>query len=383
MFSTRNLFLQYLGQTSETPLSIEIEKASGVFMFDSNGKQILDLISGIGVSSVGHCHPQVINAIQFQLEKYMHLMVYGELIQSPQVMLAQKLAFTTSCRLSNVYFVNSGSEATEGALKLAKRYTGRSEIIYFNNAYHGSTHGALSVNGSEYFKQAYRPLLPDTKMLEFGNVEMLSEINTNTACVILETIQGEAGVKIADQSFYTTLQKICTEKKVLIIADEIQSGFGRTGKFWSFDHFLLEPDIILSAKAMGGGMPIGAFISSQEIMSVLKNDPILGHITTFGGNPVCCAASLAVIKVLEEEDLINQISVKENLFKSLLRHPQIKEVRSKGLMMAIDFDSFETLKKIIDKALDLGILTDWFLHSNKSMRIAPPLTITDAQIRDA
>jgi putrescine aminotransferase len=383
MHTSRNLFLNHLAQTSDSPLMLEIEKAEGIYLYGEGGRKYIDLISGIGVSSVGHRHPRVVEAVKSQIDQYMHLMVYGEFVQSPQVKLARRLSETFSHRLSNVYFVNSGSEATEGALKLAKRYTGRREIIYFTNAYHGSTHGALSVNGSEYFKQAYRPLLPDTRMIRYGSIDDLSCIGKDTAAVIMETIQGEAGVVSASYEFYTLLQEQCRSNGALLIADEIQCGFGRTGKFWAFEHYGLQPDIVLAAKGMGGGMPIGAFISTKEIMSVLMHEPILGHITTFGGHPVSCAASLAVMEILAEENLLAQVSQKEALMRSLLVHPAIRQIRSKGLMMAVEVASFDLLKKIIDRALELGVLTDWFLHCNYSMRIAPPLVISESEIREA
>jgi putrescine aminotransferase len=383
MITSRQLFLRHLAQTSDAPLMLEIEKAEGIYMFGSNGKKYLDLISGIGVSNVGHRHPKVVEAVKAQLDKYMHLMVYGELVQSPQIMLAQRLSQTLPDSLDNVYFVNSGSEAVEGALKLAKRYTGRREIIYFDNAYHGSSHGALSINGSEYFKQAYRPLLPETRMIRFNCMDDLEHITEHTAAVVIETVQGEAGVKEVSSGYFKLLEKKCRSAGALLIADEIQSGFGRTGRFWAFEHYDIVPDIIVAAKGMGGGMPIGAFIAPKAIMSALMQEPALGHITTFGGHPVSCAASLAVMDVLSEEALIETVAGKEALFRELLQHPRIRAIRSKGLMMALDFGTYAELKKIIDRTLELGVLTDWFLHCNHAMRIAPPLTITHDEIRIA
>lgn len=379
----RQLFLSHVAQTSPTPLMLEIVKADGVYMFDTKGNKILDLISGIGVSNIGHRHPSVLKAIHDQTEKYLHLMVYGEFIQSPQVELAKALSDTLPENLNSVYFVNSGSEAVEGAMKLAKRHTGRQEIVAFKNAYHGSTHGSLSLNGNEDIKRNYRPLLPGIKHLEFGNPDQLQEINSKTAAVIIETVQGEAGVKVTDKSYFQSLAARCQEMGVLLIADEIQCGFGRTGTFWAFEQFGFIPDILVAAKGMGGGLPIGAFISSSDILSVLTNNPILGHITTFGGHPLSCAASLATLRVIQEESLLEQVKEKENLFRSLLKHPKIKNIRSQGLMMAVDFGSFEILKPIIDRGIEAGILTDWFLFENKSMRIAPPLTITETEIREA
>lgn len=383
MLTSRQLFLNHLAQTSDAPLMLEIERAEGIYMFGKDGKKYIDLISGIGVSNVGHRHPKVVEAIKLQVDKYLHLMVYGELIQSPQVLLAHQLCQTLPDGMDNIYFVNSGSEAVEGAMKLAKRHTGREEIIYFENAYHGSTQGALSVNGNEYFKQAYRPLLPGTRMLKYGVQADLDHITMHTAAVIIETIQGEAGVREGGDEYFQSLQKKCRETQALLIADEIQCGFGRTGKFWAFEHYPIVPDIVLAAKGMGGGMPIGAFAASQKIMSSLTNHPVLGHITTFGGHPVSCAASLAVMEVIREERLLESVEEKEALFRKLLRHKKVRSIRSKGLMMAVDFDSFEVLKPIIDSALERGVLTDWFLHCNYSMRIAPPLVITKDEIEQA
>ena len=383
MLPLRQLFLNHVGQTSTTPLMLEIASAEGVYMTTTDGEKIIDLISGIGVSNVGHRHPKVLAAIQQQLDKYLHLMVYGELIQSPQVLLAKRLVQTLPPTLDNVYFVNSGSEAIEGALKLAKRFTGNSEIIYFENSYHGSSHGALSIMGNEYFKQAYRPLLPDTRMIRLNEMADLEYISQTTACVVLETIQGEAGVRIPSNTYMTALAARCKETNTLLILDEIQTGFGRTGTFWAFEHFGICPDILVCAKGMGGGMPIGAFISSKEIMNSLSDNPVLGHITTFGGHPVSCAASLAVIEVIVNDHLLKDIADKEALFHQLLQHPKIKSIRSVGLLMAVEFESYAVLKKIIDKAIELGVLTDWFLHCDNSMRIAPPLTITMAEIEFA
>lgn len=383
MFTNRQLFLQHLGQTSPFPLMLEIESAEGIYMYKKDGGKIIDLISGIGVSNVGHRHPKVIKAIHEQVDKYMHLMVYGEFIQTPQVKLAEKIAGTLPENLSSVYFVNSGSEAVEGAIKLAKRFTRRKEIIAFKNAYHGSTQGSLSLIGDESFKRNYRPLLPYIKHLIFNDENQLQEITEETAAVIIEPVQGEAGVRVARQSFLEKLRKQCSKTNTLLIFDEIQSGFGRTGKFWSFEHFNVKPDLLVCAKGMGGGMPIGAFISSPEIMKVLTRNPVLGHITTFGGHPVSCAASLATLKVIFEEKLLEQVERKRKLFLQLLKHPSIKEIRSIGLFLAVEFESFKILKPAIDKAIEKGVLTDWFLFSDNSMRIAPPLTISDEEIKIA
>lgn len=368
-----------MAQTSDFPLMLEIDHAEGVWLEGPGGKY-LDLISGIGVSSIGHRHPRVVQAIKEQVDKYLHLMVYGEFVQSPQVELAKALTDTLPPTLDNVYLLNSGSEAIEGALKLAKRYTGRPEIISFSNAYHGSSHGALSISGSEDFKRNFRPLVPGTLQVRFGVEEDLSQISQNTAAVIIETVQGEAGVRVADEEYFRALRKTCDDHGALLITDEIQCGFGRTGKLWAFEHYGIIPDIVVAAKGMGGGMPIGAFMSSQEIMAVFKNDPILGHITTFGGHPVSAAASLATIKVIHEEELLRDVDKKAEIFKKRLSHPLIKETRNKGLMMAVEFEDFEILKPIIDKAIDRGVLTDWFLFCDNSMRIAPPLNISDEEI---
>jgi len=381
--NNRQLFLSHVAQTTDFPLLIEIEKAEGVYMYGPNGEKYIDLISGIGVSNVGHRHPKVLASIQEQLDKYLHLMVYGEFVQTAQAQLAKALVDTLPKPLDNVYLVNSGTEATEGALKLAKRYTGRREIISCVNSYHGSSQGALSVGGNETLKRAYRPLLPGISHIHYGRNSDLKKINTETAAVIIETIQGEAGIRVADADYFQALRKKCDETGTLLILDEIQAGFGRTGKFWAFEHFGIAPDILLCAKGMGGGMPIGAFISSNEIMSAFKNNPILGHMTTFGGHPVSAAASLATVRVLQEESLIEQVAAKAELIKSLLVHPKIKEIRNKGLMMAVQFDSFEVLKPVIDKAIELGVVTDWFLFCDDAMRIAPPLTITEEEIREA
>ncbi|GAB2486532.1 aspartate aminotransferase family protein [Algoriphagus taiwanensis] len=381
--NNRQIFLSHLAQTTDFPLMIEVEKAEGIYLFGPNGEKYIDLISGIGVSNVGHRHPKVIQAIQTQLNKYLHLMVYGEYVQTPQTLLAKALAETLPPQLDNVYLVNSGSEAVEGALKLAKRFTNRREILSCVNAYHGSSHGSLSVGGNEVFKRAYRPLLPGIKNTVYGAYSNLSQITTDTAAVIIETIQGEAGIRVACREYFQALRKRCDETGTLLILDEIQAGFGRTGKFWAFEHFEIVPDILVCAKGMGGGMPIGAFISNKEVMGVFKNNPILGHITTFGGHPVSAAASLATIQVLKEEKLIDQVEQKANLIKSLLVHPKIKSIRNKGLMMAVEFESFEVLKKIIDRAIELGVITDWFLFCDDSMRIAPPLVITEDEIKTA
>lgn len=381
--NNRQLFLQHLAQTTDFPLLIEVEKAEGIHLFGPEGQTYIDLISGIGVSNVGHRHPKVLEAIQQQLDKYLHLMVYGEYVQSPQVSLAKALCDTLPESLNNVYLVNSGSEAIEGALKLAKRYTGKPNFISCVDAYHGSSHGALSIGGNEIFKRAYRPLLPGVNHIHYGSFSDLEKIDDHTAGVIIETIQGEAGIRVACKEYFKAVRKRCDETGALLILDEIQCGFGRTGKFWAFEHFEIVPDIVVSAKGMGGGMPIGAFVANQEIMAVFKNNPLLGHITTFGGHPVSAAASLATIQILKEGNLLDIVDDKAALIISLLKHPKIKAIRNKGLMMAVEFESFEVLKPIIDRAIQLGVITDWFLFCDDSMRIAPPLTITEDEIREA
>ncbi len=383
MVSQRQLFLQHIAQTTHFPLMLEIDRAEGVYLYAPDGQRYIDLISGIGVSSLGHRHPKVVAAVKAQIDRYMHLMVYGEFIQSPQVQLAKALADTLPAPLDSCYLVNSGSEAVEGALKLAKRYTGRPHLVSCFEAYHGSTHGALSVSGSESFKQAYRPLLPGIRHIRYGRQEDLSVIDQRTAAVIIETVQGEAGVRMADRAYFQALRQRCTDMGALLILDEIQAGFGRTGTFWAFEQFDMVPDILVSAKGMGGGMPIGAFIASQQIMASLKENPILGHITTFGGHPVSAAASLATLQTILEENLLPQVSHKAALFIKHLQHPAIRQIRQQGLMMAVEFASFEVLKPIIDRAIELGVVTDWFLYCNNAMRIAPPLVIQAHEIQEA
>ncbi|GAB3835725.1 aspartate aminotransferase family protein [Hymenobacter jeollabukensis] len=381
MLTPRQLFLRHQAQTSDFPLLLEIERAEGVWMYGPDGRRYLDLISGIGVSNVGHRHPQVLQAIQGQLDKYLHLMVYGELVQAPPAELAQALHHTLPAELDNVYFTNSGTEAVEGALKLAKRHTGRTELVSCHNAYHGSTQGALSVTGSESFKRNFRPLLPDVRHIRYNAAEDLALITGRTAAVIVETVQGEAGVRVPQGDYLRQLRQRCSDVGALLILDEIQCGFGRTGTFWAFEQFGVVPDILLTAKGMGGGMPIGAFIARQEIMQDFKSDPILGHLTTFGGHPVSCAAALATLRVIQDENLLAGVAEKAERFRRQLRHPAIRGVRGLGLLLAVEFESFAVLKPIIDHALQHeGVLTDWFLFCDNSLRLAPPLTITDAEI---
>lgn len=393
LLTQRQIFLQHIAQTSDFPLALEIEQAEGIYLYGTNGRKYIDLISGIGVSNVGHRHPNVVNAIKDQVDKYMHLMVYGEYVQTPQVALAAALVeslvpsadLETSVQkpLDNVYFTNSGTEAVEGAMKLAKRFTGRQEIISCFNAYHGATQGALSLSGSENFKRNFRPLLPQITQIRHGNFEDISLISEKTAAVIIEVIAGEAGVRVPDKNYFRALRKQCDLTGTLLIIDEIQTGFGRTGTFWAFEQFGFYPDVLLCAKGMGGGMPIGAFIANQTVMSVFKDNPILGHITTFGGHPVSCAASLATFKTIFSENLLEAVEEKAKLFRDLLIHPKIKEIRNQGLMMAVEFEDFGELKPIIDDAIEQGVITDWFLFCDNSMRIAPPLVISKEEIRFA
>ncbi|NCU04820.1 MAG: aspartate aminotransferase family protein [Chitinophagaceae bacterium] len=377
----RQLFLQHVAQTSPAPLALEMVKAEGCRMWDAQGKEYIDLIAGISVCNVGHRHPKVIKAIHEQLDQYMHLIVYGEFVESPQVQYAKLLADHLPASLNSVYFTNSGTEATEGAMKLAKRVTGRTEIVAFKNSYHGSTQGALSIIGDEYWRNAFRPLLPGVHHATYNSFEDLQLITTKTACVIAETVQAEAGVIAPLKEWIQALRKRCTETGTLLILDEIQCGFGRNGTLWAFEQFDVVPDVLLLGKALGGGMPLGAFVADKELMWKLTENPVLGHITTFGGHPVCCAAGMAAMKVLLDEELVKGVADKETLFRSLLQHPKIEAVRSRGLMMALVFDSFETNKKLIDACIDNGVITDWFLFASDCLRIVPPLTITEDEIR--
>ena len=381
--TNRQLFLQHVGQTSQAPLCLEIVQAQGCTMVDVHGKVYIDLIAGISVCNVGHCHPKVVEAIQLQAAKFLHIMVYGEMVESPQVAYAKALTDKLPATLNSVFYTASGSEATEGAMKLAKRYTSRTQIISFKNSYHGSTQGALSIMGDEYWKNAFRPLLPDTLLLQYNNFDDLQYITTNTACVVAETIQAEAGVLPPLNGWLTALRNRCTQTGTLLVLDEIQCAFGRNGTLWAFEQFNVVPDILLLGKAIGGGMPLGAFVADKKMMDVLTYQPILGHINTFGGHPVSCAAGLAAFNVLFDENLLDGVQQKEMLFKKHLQHPLIKNIHSVGLMMAIEFDSFETNKKIIDLLIEQGIFTDWFLFASHCLRIAPPLTITQNEIYTA
>ena len=383
-FTNRQLFQKYLAPTSDCPLALEIKKAKGIYLYDQQGKAYIDLISGIAVSNVGHRNKKVVSAIKKQLDLYMHLMVYGEYIQAPQIQLAKALVLSTKSEsLNQVYFTNSGTEAVEGAMKLAKRYTGRTDFISCLNAYHGSSQGALSIAGDENFKNSFRPLLPKITHINHGKEDDLIQINHNTAAIIIEIIGGESGVRAASKSYFKALRKRCDETGTLLIIDEIQTGFGRTGTFWAYETMGIMPDILLTAKGMGGGMPIGAFIANEKLMKSLSFEPVLGHITTFGGHPVNCAASLATLHYIMDENLMKDIPIKSQLFVDLLKHPMIKEVRAAGLMIAVEFESFEIIQKIIAHCLINGLITDWFLFCNHSLRIAPPLIITKREIKIA
>ena len=377
----KDFFLKHLAQTSENPLLLEIDRAEGIYLFDSNGKSYIDLISGISVSSIGHSHPKIIEAINDQSKKHLHLMVYGEYIQSPQVRLAMKLSEITNERFDSVYFVNSGSEAVEGALKLARRFTGRKKVLACKNAYHGSTTGAMSLISDNDYKIKYLSQNTDISFITFNNIEDLNYITEEFSCVIIEPVQGEAGYIPAGNDFLTELRKKCIEKGVLLIFDEVQCGMGRTGHFFSYLDYKVEPDILILAKALGGGMPLGAFLAKKEIMDCLSINPALGHITTFGGHPLSCATSLASIEIIFEEKLMEQIPEKEKLFRSLLNHKEIIEVRGKGLMLAVQLDSAEKVKKCISSCINNGLITDWFLFCDNALRISPPLTISNEQIK--
>ena len=379
----REIFLSHVGQTSGNPLALHIAAAEGCKLFGNDGKEYLDLIAGISVCNIGHRHPKVIEAIKKQLDQYLHIMIYGELIESPQVQYAKKLTDHLPKSLNSVFYTASGSEATEGAMKLAKRFTNRAQIVSFKNSYHGSTQGALSIMGDEYWRNAFRPLLPGTIQLRYNAFEDIELITEQTACVIAETIQAEAGVIVPQNGWLKALRKKCTATGTLLVLDEIQCGFGRNGSLWAFEQFDIVPDILLLGKALGGGMPLGAFISDKKIMNALTHDPVLGHINTFGGHPVCCAAGLAALNVLIEEDIIAAVKKKEQSFLSKLKHPAMLGVRSYGLMIAIEFENFEINKKIIDVLIAEGIFTDWFLFASNCLRIAPPLTISIDEIEMA
>ncbi len=384
MITQRQVFFQHVGQTSQNPIALEIVKAEGIYMYDTEGKKYIDLVSGVSVNNVGHRHPKVVNAIKKQLDAYMHLMVYGEYIQSPQVKYAKLLTDNLPDKLNSVYFVNSGSEAIEGAMKLAKRYTGKSEIVAFKNAYHGGTHGALSLMNDENLTQAFRPLVPGISFLDFNDISQLNKINENTAAVVIEAIQAEGGIVPGNYDFISALRKRCNETGTLLIVDEIQTGFGRTGKLFAFEHYNIVPDIICIAKGMGGGMPVGAFVSDKKIMQTLTYNPVLGHITTFGGHPVSVAGALASLEIILEENLIEEANRKGQIYIDALKnHPKVKSVRGNGLFLAFELEGEGSVEIIINKGVELGFISDAFLFDNTRFRIAPPLTITDDEIHES
>jgi acetylornithine/succinyldiaminopimelate/putrescine aminotransferase len=381
MRTQRQLFFDHVALPSVFPMGLEIERANGIYLYSPEGKKYTDLVSGVCVNNLGHCHPAIVEAVKEQVEKYMHLMVYGEYIQSPQVRLAHRLAEVLPEKLNSTYFVNSGSEAVDGALKLAKRYTGRTELVGFKDSYHGGTHGAFSMLGNEQIKNAYRPLLPDTRFLRFNNFEDLHQITTQSACVLAEPVQAEAGIIVPENGFLKALREKCDETGTLLIFDEIQVGFGRTGKLFCFEHDDVVPDILCLAKGMGGGMPIGAFISDKEIMMSFTNNPDFGHITTFGGHPVCAAAALANLGVLLNDDIINAVEEKGRMYETALEnHPKVKKVRRKGLLMSVEMESPEMNNKVMKKMLENGLVTDPFFFMPQAFRIAPPLIITNEEV---
>jgi acetylornithine/succinyldiaminopimelate/putrescine aminotransferase len=374
--NNRHLFFQHLAQTSDKPIGIEVATAKGVYIHDVDGKAFIDMIAGFSVCNIGHSHPAVIQAINEQIEKYMHVIVYGEFVQSPQVQYAKALTNLLPDNLQSVYFTNSGAEATEGAMKLAKRVTGRTKIVSFKGAYHGSTQGALSVMGDEYFKNAFRPLLPDILQLRYNHLEDIELIDDTVACVFVELVQAETGITPANKAWIAALKKKCESLCALLIIDEIQSGFGRTGTLFAFEQYDIVPDVLLVGKALGGGLPLGAFIASTKMMSVLSENPVLGHITTFGGNPVCCAAGNAALEVLNSSGWIEAVKEKENYLITHLHHPAIIHRNHFGLWMSLQFESAIVTKKIAAACIQNGIITDWFLFAEDRIRIAPPLSIT-------
>jgi len=378
----KEIFRTLQAQTTPFPIGLEISRAEGLFIYDTNGKAYFDLVSGLAVTNIGHRHPKVIEAIKKQLDTHLHVMPYGEFIQTPQLKLAEKLNEILPENLTTSYFVNSGAEAVEGALKLAKRYTGRQEIIACHKSYHGSTHGALSVSGNPVKQSAFKPLLPDVNFITFNKLDELDRITKNTACVIIETVQGDAGVRIPELCYLQKLREKCTETGTLLILDEIQTGFGRTGSFFAFELYGIVPDVLVIAKALGGGMPIGAFVSSKEIMDCLTHNPMLGHITTFGGHPLNCAAAVANIDVILEENLVKEVHEKGEIMKELLSHSLVKEIRQIGLMFAIDLETEEITQKVVERCMERGIITFWFLSCPASFRLAPPLTISFEEIEE-
>lgn len=383
MLSNRQIFLQNIGQTTDHPLAIEIEKAEGIYLYDTDGKDYIDLVSGVSVSNLGHRHPEVVQAIKEQLDKHMHLLVYGELVQSPQVRFAELLTSKLPGTLNNIYFVNSGSEANEGALKLAKRYTGRTEIIGCTKAYHGSTHGTISLMGDEKFRNPFRPLLPDIRYIDFNREEQLKQITERSACVIVEPIQAEAGITLPENDYLKKLKKRCNETGTLLIFDEVQTGFGRTGDLFAMKKYDVTPDIFTVAKSMGGGMPIGAFVASKEIMNSLKEKPGLGHITTFGGHPVSAAAAHKSLEVILRENLIQKVETLGSQYCKELQHPKIKDIWGTGLFIAVELESAEIATKAMKSLANHGVITDQFIFKPNAFRIAPPLIIEPAEISES
>lgn len=381
--SLRNLFLQHIAQTSTAPIGLEIINAKGIWLYDENNKPYIDFISGFSVANIGHSNPKVVEAAQKQAAEYMHLIVYGEFIEAPQVSYAKLLTENLPPTLDCVYFTNSGTEATEGAMKLAKRFTGRTKIIAFNKSYHGSTQGALSLMGDEYYKNSFRPLLTDVHHFDYKSKDVIKAIDNQTACVVIETVQAESGVTKPSPELFRAIRLKCRETGTLLILDEIQCGFGRTGSLWAFDQYNVVPDILLLGKALGGGMPLGAFIANKNIMRTLTYNPVLGHITTFGGHPVSCAAGKAAFEVLLENDFISSIKEKEKILKEYLQHEKIVQLNVAGLWASVRFESFEMNKKIIQSCLAKGLITDWFLFAPECMRIAPPLIITEEELMQA
>ena len=374
-------YSRHLAKTSPYPIDLPIEKAKGSYLYSPEGKSYLDLIAGIAVASVGHNHPHVTRRIKKQLDLHSHVMVYGEYPQAIQNDFAEEVIKLLGDPFEQLFLTNSGTEANEGAIKLAKRYTGRSEIISFHNSYHGSTHGSLSVSGNESRKSAFRPLIPEIEFIAFNNVGDLDHITGKTAAVIIEPIQGDAGVRIASQEFLEALRSKCNETGAILIFDEVQTGFGRTGKWFAFQHYGLAPDIITMGKAMGAGLPVAGFAATEEIMSALTVDPPLGHITTYGGNPICCASGMGAIEVIQQENLLDEVERKGELFETLLEHEDIKDIRRKGLMLAVDLESPERVERVVSKCREYGTLIYFFLSTKYSFRISPPLTITDEEIK--
>ncbi|MBR5454844.1 MAG: aspartate aminotransferase family protein [Rikenellaceae bacterium] len=383
----RKQFLAHVGQTSPSPMLVEVERAEGVFFYTPEGKRYYDLISGVSVSNVGHANPKVVEAVCAQARDYMHVMVYGELVERPQVQYATRLCGLLPESLDSLYFVNSGAEAVEVALKLAKRYTGRGEIVSMRRAYHGSTHGPLSIMGApegEFFKGAFRPLLPGVTSIEYNHPEQLDAITTRTACVIMEPVQGEAGVRLPDEGWLQAVRRRCDEVGALLIFDEIQTGLGRTGAMFAFQKYGVVPDVVCVAKAFGGGMPLGGVISSKRVLDSFTTDPVLGHISTFGGHPVCCAAGLAALDYLLENCIVEQVESKGALYESLLKdHPQVLEIRRSGLLMAVELGTSDKMYRMMELFKEEGILSDWFLFCDTAFRISPPLTISEDEIRDS